>query len=81
MTRDNRIATAQIIVDWLRETRGDKEAELWVWNLTPMPCGLPTDSQLEDGLRIAAGEVPIGVLLEESEREMLKGLDKVRNRE
>lgn len=70
MTDKERIAAAQAIVDWLREYRGEDEAELWMWNLTPMPCGLPLDDQLEDGLRIAAGEASIYVLLDKAEQEM-----------
>jgi hypothetical protein len=60
------------LVKWIEEALGEEAASLWAWNCTPAPCGLPTDSQLADGLAVAAGELDLNALLAETEREMAR---------
>jgi hypothetical protein len=35
--------------------RGRAKADLWAWEMTPMPVGLPTRSQIGIGLMLAVG--------------------------
>jgi hypothetical protein len=67
---DERKARTQIVLDWIIESRGNDVAGLWAWETTPMPCGLPSDEQLEAGLRVATGEVHINDLLAATYAEM-----------
>ncbi len=60
---DARKRTTQTVLDWIIELRGNDVASLWAWETTPIPCGLPSDEQLEEGLALAAGEVHISELL------------------
>ena len=54
MTDDQRHEAAKAVAQWLTEECGEEVAGFWVWERTPMPCGLPSDAQLEEGLRWAA---------------------------
>lgn len=50
------------VIHWIQETWGNEMADWWAWECTPMPCGLPDDEQLEDGLRLATKEISPGQL-------------------
>ena len=63
-------ATAQTVVDWIAERHGERAASRWLWNCTPYPCGLPSAEQLEEGLRLAAGEVTLDAVIAACERRM-----------
>ena len=42
-----------VVLILLEKLHGLKYAEVWGWELTPMPCGLPTWGQLAQGLMLA----------------------------
>ncbi len=67
---DMRKDAAVTVTRWITDAHGDDVASLWVWECTPMPCGLPSDEQLQEGLSLALGEVTIGALLAKSYHEM-----------
>ena len=73
---DEQRRTATIAVEtWIRESLGNDAALLWLWELTPMPCGLPSDAQLDEGLRIAAREAELFEVLERTHAEMAAQAD------
>ena len=51
------------VVGAIAMRHGDDTASTWVWNCTPMPFGLPSDEQLESGLRLVHGDVTIDELV------------------
>jgi hypothetical protein len=53
MTFEERRNATQTVLAWITESCGSKSADFWAWEMTPMPCGLPSDEQLEDGLQMA----------------------------
>jgi len=62
MNDDERKRATQVLVQWLTEERGEETASFWAWERTPMPFGLPSDEQLDEGLRLAvwrAGDPPV----------------------
>jgi hypothetical protein len=67
--RMRREATVTLL-EWIAAAHGEKVAHCWAYNLTPIPCGLPLDSQLENGLRLATGEVSLGELLRRADEEI-----------
>lgn len=67
---DLRKQAAETVVRWITDMQGEEVAQAWVWECTPMPCGLPSDEQLQEGLSLALGEVTIGALLAKTYREM-----------
>lgn len=54
LTLEDRRAATVTVIDWLTETCGPDVANAWAWEHTPMPCGLPSDEQLAEGLSWAA---------------------------
>ncbi len=52
-------AKAGIVIAWIVEALGEEAASTWAWECTPMPCWLPSDEQLDEGLRIASGELDL----------------------
>lgn len=58
------------VVDWLKEHGGEELALTWLWECTPVPCGPPSYAQIEEGLRVASGELPMGELLDRVYSEM-----------
>lgn len=58
------------VVDWLKERGGEDLALAWLWECTPAPCGPPSYEQVEDGLRVASGELSMGDLLSRVHAEM-----------
>jgi len=60
--RDRKRRT-QSVLDLISERHGSSVARDWAWACTPIPCGLPSDEQLEDGLRLARGDTTIEALL------------------
>ena len=54
LTEEQRREATITLLTWLAETCGEDVAETWAWLHTPMPCGLPLDKHLEEGLRWAA---------------------------
>jgi len=56
MSEEQRHKAAQAVTAWITEYRGERIASYWVWERTPMPCGLPDDEQLAEGLALALGE-------------------------
>lgn len=67
---DERKRTTETVIGWIVESQGEKAASEWAWGATPIPCGLPSDKQLDEGLRVATGELTIGELLGQVEKEM-----------
>lgn len=67
---DLRKQAAETVARWITEMQGEEVASAWAWECTPMPCGLPSDEQLQEGLSLALGEVSIGALLAKTYREM-----------
>ena len=61
---------AQTVYGWIKEAQGERIAELWFWECTPMPCGLPSAEQLDEGLRVATGELAMRDLLRRVYAEM-----------
>lgn len=53
MTDEQRKRAAVTICEWLTEYCGQATADYWAWERTPMPCGLPSDEQLDEGLQNA----------------------------
>ncbi len=53
MTFEERKQAAKAVVAWLIEYHSEEVANYWAWECTPMPCGLPSDKQLEHGLSMA----------------------------
>ena len=49
----------KIVIGWITETLGEHVADYWAWERTPMPIALPSDEQLEEGLRLACGGPPV----------------------
>lgn len=45
------------VLEWLAEAGGDTLANWWLWTATPFPCALPLNEQLDEGLRLATGEL------------------------
>jgi hypothetical protein len=41
------------IIAALEAAGGKKLADYWSWEMTPMPCGLPSDEQLAEGRKMA----------------------------
>jgi len=56
MTFEERKRATETIIDWITEYRGSDLATYWEWERTPMPCGLPLDEQLDEGLALALGD-------------------------
>jgi len=54
MTERQRREATQLVLVWLEETCGADVAHDWYWEHTPLPCGLPLDDQLDQGLQWAA---------------------------
>ena len=65
----------QSVIEWISESLGDEVASNWAWGATPIPCGLPSDKQLDEGLRVATGELSIGSLLGQVEQETSEQMD------
>ena len=42
------------VVAALERAHGERFANHWAWEMTPMPCGLPTTRQLDMGFALAA---------------------------
>ena len=40
---------------FMRLTRGEEMANLWAWEMTPMPVGLPSWRQIRVGIAMAIG--------------------------
>ena len=56
---DERKAATETVLRWIEEAHGERAASSWAWECTPIPCGLPSDQQLDEGLRIASGELDL----------------------
>lgn len=54
-----RKAATEAVIGWIVAERGEPAASTWAWECTPIPCGLPSDRQLDEGLRIATGELDL----------------------
>lgn len=54
LNEEHRRESTVTILSWLAECCGEDVADTWAWLHTPMPCGLPLDPHLEEGLRWAA---------------------------
>lgn len=65
MTDEQHHAAAQTVLGWIRVECGEQVAHTWLWSLTPYPCGLPTDEDIEGGLRLACAGRACGPLLAE----------------
>lgn len=52
MTNEERKAEAGRIAKELSAIGGEELADYWVWEMTPMPVGLPSDEQLEEGRKL-----------------------------
>lgn len=63
MSREATRDEVAIVLGWLAERGGDELANVWAWECTPMPCWAPSYEQVEEGMRIAAGEVDINDVL------------------
>jgi len=59
MTFEERQAATQTVVAWITEAHGNDVAYTWAIECTPMPCGLPSDAMLDEGLAVATGELSI----------------------
>lgn len=70
MTFDERKDATRAVIAWIVEALGDQAADTWAWEATPMPCGLPSDEQLDEGLRVATGELRMSDLLDRVYAEM-----------
>jgi hypothetical protein len=44
------------VIEWIAEKHGEAAADWWLWEATPLPCWLPSERQLWDGMRLALGE-------------------------
>ncbi len=42
------------VIAALERAHGEKFTSYWAWEMTPMPCGLPDDGQLDLGFALAA---------------------------
>lgn len=69
-TDEARRSATQAVLKWIEERHGGEAAGIWAMSCTPIPCGLPDDEMLEDGLSLAVGEVTLGALLAKTEAEM-----------
>jgi hypothetical protein len=54
LSEAERKRAAQFVVRLISDTCGREAADYWAWERTPMPAGLPLDSQLLEGLKMAA---------------------------
>lgn len=70
MTRGATKEEVATVLGWLHEKGGDRLAHTWAWECTPMPCWAPSYEQVEEGMRIAAGEVDINDVLARVYEEM-----------
>lgn len=52
MTDEERRAETVRIAKEITEVCGEHAASYWIWEETPMPCGLPDDEQLALGRRM-----------------------------
>ena len=50
LTEEQRREATKAVLEWMTETCGFDVARDWAWCHTPLPCGLPLDDQLEQGL-------------------------------
>ena len=71
---------AIVVTEWITDALGDDVAKAWVWECTPMPCGLPSDDQLAEGLSLALGEITINALLDKTYREIDEQMAEYRSR-
>lgn len=60
----------ETVLRWIEEYQGREVMTTWAWECTPIPCGLPDDEQLAEGVGIALGEVKIGDVLARVYRSM-----------
>jgi hypothetical protein len=67
---DDRKRQTETVLGWIEESQGSKVASDWAWGTTPIPCGLPSDKMLDEGLRVATGELSIWALLSQVEQEI-----------
>lgn len=58
------------VYEWLTEAKDEEFANLWLWAATPFPAGLPSDEQLDEGLRVATGELSLSDVLAKVEADM-----------
>lgn len=65
------------VVDLITGRLGPEIASEWAWSCTPIPCGLPSDDQLDDGRRLADGLVTVDELIAKAETEMAARSDGV----
>jgi hypothetical protein len=63
MTDAEREAETKRIALGLR-AKDPKLAEIWFWSFTPLPIGLPSDEQLEEGRQLLSGELTLAQLSE-----------------
>ena len=68
------------IVLTLLNWRDPRLAEMWFWNLTPMPIGLPTNRHLFDSFTIFwLGFRRLGYCMDRAERETHKAMQEASN--
>lgn len=56
MDDELRLEASKLVVRLLESVRGKEIADFWAWELTPMPCGVPSWEQLAEALRMAVGD-------------------------
>lgn len=61
MTFEERRAATKVVIGWIIESCGDAAADYWAWERTPMPCDLPSDEQLDEGIEMAVAGPTGGV--------------------
>ncbi len=71
-TFEARKRATETLIGWIEQVHGQEVAYAWAWECTPIPCGLPDDQMLDDGLSLVLGEVTIGELRARAYREMLR---------
>lgn len=75
MTEEQRRSAFLAVAKWIEEDVSNEAMNIWLYSCTPYPCGLPLDSQLEDGLKVAAGELDIRALFARCEQETWEAMN------
>ncbi len=71
-TFEARKRATETVMRWIEDAHGEEVAGAWAIECTPIPCGLPDDQMLDDGLSLALGEVTIGQLIARAHASMLE---------
>lgn len=71
-TFEARKMATDTVLGWIEAAHGSEIMSAWAYECTPIPCGLPDDEMLDEGLSLALGEVTIGQLMARAHASMMQ---------